>query len=95
MSPSASVAVTAAPTLPPAAVFSATERVTVELANAGARLTLMSKVSLTEPPLPSLAVTFTDSVPASEAVGVPAKVRVESVKPSQVGSAVPSDFVAV
>ena len=93
MSPSASVAVTAAPTLPPAAVFSATERVTVELANAGARLTLMSNVSLTES-VPSLAVTFTDTVPASEAAGVPENVRVESVNVSQAGSAVPSAFVA-
>ena len=60
----------------------------------GAALTVMSNSSLTDPPLPSLAVTFTDTVPTSEAAGVPAKVRVLSVKVSQVGSAVPSACVA-
>ena len=41
MSLLASVAVTAAPTLPPPAVFSATSRVTVVLANAGVALTTL------------------------------------------------------
>ena len=54
----------------------------------------MSKVSLTEPPLPSSAVTFTVNVPASAACGVPAKVRVTAVNPSQSGSALPSPLVA-
>ena len=52
----------------------------------------MSKVSLTEPPLPSLAVTFTETVPA--AVGVPEKVRVAGAKLSHEGSAVSSASVA-
>ena len=55
--------------------------------------TVMSKVSLTDPPLPSLAVTFRATIPAS--VGVPEKVRVLAAKDSHVGSAVSSAFVAV
>ena len=55
--------------------------------------TAMSKVSLTVPPLPSSAVTFTETVPA--VVGVPEKVRVPAVKLSQSGSALPSPLVAV
>ena len=55
---------------------------------------MISNSSLTDPPLPSLAVTFTDTVPVSASAGVPAKVRVLSVKPSHVGSAVSSAFVA-
>ena len=58
-------------------------------------LTVISKVSLTDPPLPSLAVTFTDTVPMSAACGVPEKVRVLAAKASHVGSAVSSVFVAV
>ena len=57
--------------------------------------TLMSKASPTDPPSPSLAVTLTDTVPASAACGVPAKVRVLSAKDSQAGSAAPSACVAV
>ena len=57
--------------------------------------TVMSKVSLTDPPLPSLAVTFTATVPVSAACGVPEKVRVLAAKDSHVGSAVSSAFVAV
>ena len=57
-------------------------------------VTTMSKVSLTDPPLPSLAVTFTAIVPTSAVAGVPAKVRVLSVKASHVGSVVSSAFVA-
>ena len=56
--------------------------------------TVISNSSLTDPPLPSLAVTFTDTVPVSATAGVPAKVRVLSVKASHVGSAVSSAFVA-
>ena len=56
--------------------------------------TVISKVSLTDPPLPSLAVTFTATVPTSAVAGVPAKVRVLSVKASHVGSSMPSAFVA-
>ena len=48
----------------------------------GAALTIMSNSSLTEA-VPSLAVTFTETV--SAAVGVPEKVRVVSVNVSQVG----------
>ena len=55
--------------------------------------TVMSKVSLTDPPLPSLAVTFRATIPAS--VGVPEKVRVLAAKASHRGSAVSSAFVAV
>ncbi len=50
---------------------------------------------LTDPPLPSLAVTFTDTVPTSAVCGVPEKVRVVAAKPSHVGSAAPSASVAV
>ena len=57
--------------------------------------TAMSKLSLTVPPLPSLAVTFTVTVPASVVSGVPEKVRVPASKLSQSGSALPSDLVAV
>ena len=53
----------------------------------------MSKVSLTVPPLPSSAVTFTVTVAA--VVAVPEKVRVPAVKVSQEGSVVPSPLVAV
>ena len=54
-----------------------------------------SNVSLTVPPAPSLAVTFTVTVPASAACGVPEKVREEAVKVSHDGSAVSSSLVAV
>ena len=57
--------------------------------------TVISKVSLTDPPLPSLAVTFRATIPASAACGVPEKVRVLAAKSSHVGSAVSSAFVAV
>ena len=89
------MALTAAPTFAPAPLFSSTARITVALAKAGARLTSMSKVSLTVPPLLSSAVTLTDSVPALAASGVPAKVREEAVNISHPGSAVSSDCVAV
>ena len=59
-----------------------------------AALTTMSKVSLIDA-LPSLAVTFTETVATSAACGVPEKVRVLAVKDSQEGNAVPSAFVAV
>ena len=52
----------------------------------------MSKVSLTEPPWPSLAVTFTETVPT---FGMPENVRVAAAKLSHEGSAVSSDWVAV
>ena len=58
----------------------------------GAALTTMSKVSLTEA-LPSLAVSFTETVPTSAACGVPENVL--ALKDSHVGNAVPSAFVAV
>ena len=58
-------------------------------------ITVISNASLTDPPLPSLAVTFTATVPMSAACGVPEKVRVLAVKASHVGSAVSSAFVAV
>ena len=57
-----------------------------------AALTTMSKVSLIVK-VPSLAVTFTETV--SAAVGVLEKVRVAASKLSHVGSAVSSAFVAV
>ena len=61
----------------------------------GAALTVMVKVSETEPPLPSVAVTFTDSVPTLAAWGVPLKLRLPSVKLNQVGNALSSPCVAV
>ena len=64
-------------------------------ATVGAAFTARSKLSLTVPPAPSLAVTFTVTVPASAAAGVPEKVREEAVKVSQAGSALPSPLVAV
>ncbi len=54
--------------------------------------TTMSKVSLTES-VPSLAVTFTETVPA--AVGVPENVRVAAAKLSHAGRAESSDWMAV
>ena len=72
--------------------FEGTEMITVTPAAAE---TTMSKVSLTEPPLPSLAVTSTETVPTSAACGVPEKVRVPAAKASHVGSAVSSVFIAV
>ena len=70
---------------------------TVALLSVGAvvsALTSMLNSSLTEA-VPSLAVTFTASVSTSAACAVPAKVRVEAVKPSHVGRGLPSAFVAV
>ena len=58
-------------------------------------LATMSKVSLTDPPLPSLAVTFTETVPTSATCGIPEKVRVVGVKVSHVGSPALSAFVAM
>ncbi len=54
--------------------------------------TTISKVSLTES-VPSLAVTFTETV--STAVGVPENVRVAASKLSHEGSTESSDWVAV
>ena len=72
--------------------------VTVLSAAVGALLadaeTTISKVSLTES-VPSLAVTFTETVLASAAAGVPENVRVAASKLSHKGSAESSDFVAV
>ena len=56
--------------------------------------TVMSNSSLTDPPSPSLAVTFTETVPVSPAIGVPAKVRVLAVKTNHVGSMESSALVA-
>ena len=62
----------------------------------GSRTTTILNSSLTDPPImPSLAVTFTVTVPTSAAAGVPEKRRVLSVKVSHVGSAMPSAFVAL
>src|SRR5207342_3041170 len=44
---------------------------------------------------PSLAVTFTASVPTSPLPGVPLKVRVAAVNVSQLGNVLPSPLVAV
>ena len=57
--------------------------------------TMISNSSLTDPPLPSLAVTFRATVPTSAVCGVPEKVRVLAAKVSHVGSVAPSAFVAV
>ena len=54
----------------------------------------MSKVSLTDS-LPSLAVTFTETVPKSAACGVPENVRVTASKLSHEGRAESSGLVAV
>ena len=56
--------------------------------------TTMSKVSLTEPPLPSLAVTFTETVSTSAACGVPENPGPSAWKVSHEGRAEPSDWVA-
>ena len=60
-----------------------------------AALTTMSNSSLTVAPSPSLAVTFTVTVPTSPPCGVPENVRVVSSKVSQGGSALSSSFVAM
>ena len=60
-----------------------------------AALTTILNSSLTDPPLPSLAVTSTATVATSAAAGVPEKMRVASAKDSHVGSAVPSACVAM
>ncbi len=98
---SVSVAVTTAPTLPAvetaaSPTVSVKLRVAVAVANTGGLLaeTTISKVSLTES-VPSLAVTFTETVSTSAACGVPEKVRVAGVKLSHEGSAESSDWVAV
>ena len=57
--------------------------------------TTMSKVSLTVPPWPSLAVTFTCRVPTSAFSGVPLNLRVVASKLSQLGNAEPSSNVAL
>ena len=57
-------------------------------------LTTISKVSLTES-LPSLAVTFTETVPTSAAVGVPVNVRVAGSNVSHDGSMPPPLSAAV
>ena len=57
--------------------------------------TTMLNLSLTVALLVSVAVTFTTTVSTSEAVGVPAKVRVLAVKVSHVGSVMSSAFVAM
>ena len=58
--------------------------------------TVISNLSLTDPPLPSLAVTFTDTVPVSAVAGVPEKTRrwAAGLKDSHMGSIVPSAFAA-
>ena len=58
-------------------------------------LTTISKVSLTLPPLPSLAVTSMLSVPASALPGVPLKVRVTGSKLSHAGRRPPPASCAV
>ena len=60
-----------------------------------AALTVMTKASLTEAPSSSLAVTFTETVPASAAAGVPEKVRVPASKLSHDGNALSSSSTAV
>ena len=67
----------------------------VSIVTAVSPVTTMSKVSEAVPPLPSLVVTFTDSVPTSAAAGVPEKVRVAASKLSQSGKAAASACVAV
>ena len=86
----------------PAVETAASPTVSVKLrdvvasANTGALLaaaeTTISKVSLTES-VPSLAVTFTETVPTSAAIGVPENVRVAAAKLSHEGNAVSSDWV--
>ncbi len=51
--------------------------------------TTMSKVSVTVPPLPSLAITSIDTVPTLAFEGVPLKVRVAALKLNQPGSEPP------
>ena len=68
------------------------------LATTGASLVLaivMSKVVDTAALALSVAVTLTVSRPTSSLAGVPEKVRVEGLKPSQDGSGLPLASVAV
>ena len=60
-----------------------------------AALTTMLNSSLTDPPLPSLAVTFTATVATSADAGMPEKARVPASNMSHVGSALLSGFAAV
>ena len=57
-------------------------------------VTVMSKMSVTEA-VPSLAVTFTDTVPASLNCEAPVNVRVAASKVNHDGNALPSANVAV
>ena len=75
--------------------FAAWSGIAVSTVGGSLAATAMSKLSLTVPPLPSSAVTFTDRVPMSAACGVPEKFWVSAAKVSQSGSAVPSLLVAV
>ena len=80
--------------MPTVAVWSDMAFATVGAVLVPATLTTISKVSLTES-VPSLAVTFTETVSTSAACGVPENVRVAAAKPSHEGSSESSDFVAV
>ncbi len=51
--------------------------------------TVRVKLSVTVPPLPSLAVTSMVIIPTSPSAGVPLKVRVTASKLSQAGNAPP------
>ena len=51
--------------------------------------TTISKVSVTVPPLPSLAITSIDTVPTKSLVGVPLNVRVPALKLNHAGNAPP------
>ena len=88
------VAVTLAQSVTPVILARSASRTASVRAQMPRSRTVMSNSSLIDPPLPSLAVTFTDTVPVSAVAGVPAKVRVLSVKASHVGSVVSSAFVA-
>ena len=55
----------------------------------------MSNSSLADPPLPSVAVSFTVTVPTSPAIGVPKNILLPPRKVNHDGSAAPSAFVAV
>src|SRR4051812_5444848 len=73
-----------------AGVLDGANRLTVD----GVVVTLMSNVSLAESAPRSAAATLTLRVPTSADVGVPLNVRVDPLKVSQAGNAVPSARVA-
>ena len=96
--PSTSWTEIALPPVKPSGTSSFTVSVPAGTVFTGASLvlpTMMLNVSEADALLVSVAVTFTATVPTSPLAGVPENVRVAASKPSQDGSVLPSDSVAV